>query len=118
MTGRTRKFLMDGGEMENVEEKTVTIPIKPEDTELRGYWIDLGSAMTPDATWERIRRLTGKYLELIATGGDGRDQLYRDPADGRFWELTPANPQIPAGPPILRVIPASLAEEKYAVRLS
>lgn len=94
------------------------IRIKPEETELRGYWLDVGSAVTPDSNWERIQRLTSEYLELLATGSDGQEQLYRDPADGRLWELAPVAPSLPAGPPWLRVISPSQAKEKYSVSLA
>ena len=92
--------------------------IKTEETELQGYWIDLGSKVTPDSNWERIMLLTSEYLELLATGGDGVEKLYRDPADGRLWELAPADPRIPAGPPRLWIISQSQANEKYGISLT
>ena len=92
--------------------------LKPEETEVQGYWIDIGSAVTPDSGWERIVRLTGDSLQLLATGNDGRELLYRDPADGRLWELVPVAPQIPAGPSRLRVISPALAEKKYVISLT
>ena len=92
--------------------------IKPEETELQGFWIDLGSKITPDSHWERIRQLISEHLQLLATGGDGMEKLYRDPSDGRLWELTPVEPSIPAGPPLLRVISQSRAKEKYSVKLT
>jgi hypothetical protein len=93
-------------------------PLRPEETELQGYWLDLGSSVTADAQWERIRLLTSDYLELLATGSDGRSQLYRDPADGRLWELVPVESRLPDGPPMLRVIDPSRAMETYGVTLS
>ncbi len=91
--------------------------IKPEETQLQGYWIDVGSAVTPDANWERIRRLTSDYLELLAKTGDGREQLYRDPGDRRLWELVPVDERLPAGPPLLRVILPHEAKAKYDIDL-
>jgi hypothetical protein len=103
----------------DVSGGTADMPgLKPEETELQGYWLDTGSAVTPDANWDRIQRLTDGYLELLAVVSDGREQLYRDPADGRLWELVPVAPHIPAGPPLLRVIPPTAAAEKYAVSLT
>jgi hypothetical protein len=88
--------------------------LKEHETELRGFWIDRGSSMTPDATWERITLLTEGTLELLATGGNGTDRLYRDPADGRLWELTRVAPQMKdGGPPRLSVIEPGAAEKKY-----
>jgi len=89
--------------------------LKPDETMLQGYWLDLGSSVAPDARWERIIRLTEEYLELLATGGDGRDKLYRDPADGRLWELTPVAPEMPASPPLLQVIAPERATIKYRI---
>jgi hypothetical protein len=92
------------------------IPIKAEETVLQGYWLDTGNSVATDSNWERIVRQTGEYLEFLASAGDGREQLYRDPADGRLWELTPVDPNLPAGPPLLQVIAPSRAEENYAVK--
>jgi len=90
--------------------------IKPEETCLQGYWLDTGSSMTPDSNWERISDLTTSYLELLASSKDGREQLFRDNTDGRFWELTPVEPLLPAGPPLLRVISNNVAEDKYGIK--
>jgi hypothetical protein len=87
--------------------------LKPEETALQGFWLDLGSSVTPDARWERISRLTEEYLELLATVEDGREKLYRDPADGRLWELTPVAPEMPSSPPLLMVIAQEKAREKF-----
>lgn len=88
--------------------------LTPEETELRGFWLDLGSSMTPDAVWERIDLLTGEHLEHRATAGNGTDRLYRDPADGRLWELTRVAPLMKdGGPPRLALIGADEAEKKY-----
>lgn len=88
--------------------------LTPEDTCLRGFWLDLGSAMTPDAVWERIEILTSESLVLLATDGNGRDKLYRDPADGRLWELTRVAPHMKdGGPPLLTLIEPLQAENKY-----
>ena len=86
--------------------------LTPEETELRGFWLDLGSCMTPDAVWERIDLLAGEYLELCGTAGT--DRLYRDPADGRLWELTRVAPLMKdGGPPRLAIISTGDAEKKY-----
>jgi Immunity protein 27 len=88
--------------------------LKPEETELQGFWLDLGSSVVPDSNWERIDKLTNNYLELVATGKDGAIRLYRDPADGRFWELSRVAPQMKdGGPPLLSTIGAPEAAHKY-----
>jgi len=91
--------------------------IRPEVTELQGFWLDTGSSVCPDANWEHIKRLTSEYLEFLASSGDRRECLYRDPADNRLWELIPVDPNLPAGPPLLRVISSAQAREKYGVSL-
>lgn len=88
--------------------------LKPEETELQGYWLDLGSSVVPDSNWERIDKLTHDFLELVATSADGACRLYRDLEDGRFWELTRVAPQMKdGGPPLLSVISPSDAARKY-----
>ncbi len=89
--------------------------IGPEETEVQGYWIDLGSKVVPDSNWERINRLTSEHLEQLAIREEGRERLYRDPDDGRLWELVPVEPALPAGPPLLRVLLPSEARAKYGV---
>jgi hypothetical protein len=88
--------------------------LRPEETELQGYWLDLGSAVVPDANWERIDMLTNDYLEPVATSADGTCKLYRDPADGRFWELSRVAPEMKdGGPPLLSAIEATEAARKF-----
>jgi hypothetical protein len=88
--------------------------LKPEETELQGYWLDLGSSVVPDANWERIDRLTNDYLEPVAVSADGTCRLYRDPTDGRFWELSRIAPQMKdGGPPLLSTIGLPEAAHKY-----
>lgn len=87
--------------------------LKPVETELQGFWIDLGSAMVPDSTWERIKNLTDSSLILIKQGKEGKT-LYRDPADGRFWELIYSRPELKdGGPPLLKEIAADFALQIY-----
>jgi hypothetical protein len=87
-----------------------TLP--PDVTTIQGYWLDLGSRMVPDSTWERINRLTTDYLELLATSLDGTT-LYRDPGDGRYWEKTPVAADLPQGPPVLTALSSDQARARY-----
>lgn len=87
-------------------------PLATEETIIRGYWLDLGSRMVPDSSWERINQLT-EQLELLATSADGATKLYRDPEDGRLWERTPVSPTLPQGPPLLAVISPEQARASY-----
>ncbi len=87
------------------------IRLKPEETILQGYWLDLGSSVVSDARWDRITRLTEEFLQLLASSDEGK--LYRDPADGRFWEATTVAPELSASPPLLQVISPDQAAAKY-----
>jgi Immunity protein 27 len=98
----------------NMRPDAEEIRLKPEQTVLQGFWLDLGSSVVPDARWDRITRLTGEFLQLLATG-DGGELLYRDPADGRLWELTAVAPEMSASPPLLQVISPEEATSKYGV---
>jgi Immunity protein 27 len=98
----------------NMRPDAEEIRLKPEQTVLQGFWLDLGSAVVPDARWDRITRLTEEFLQLLVTGND-RERLYRDPADGRLWELTSVAPEMPASPPLLQVISPEEATAKYGV---
>ena len=91
------------------------IRLKPAETLLQGYWLDLGSSLAADARWERITLLTNEYLEFLATDDRVNGRLYRDPADQRLWELTPVAPELPQGPPLLQVVTPERAAERYGV---
>jgi Immunity protein 27 len=99
----------------NMRPDTVEIRLKPEETVLQGYWLDLGSSVVTDARWDRITLLTQEYLELLATGSDGKERLYRDPADGRLWEYTSVAPELAASPPLLQVITPERASAEYGI---
>lgn len=87
--------------------------LQPEDTLIQAFWIDLGSSVVPDYNWERIDFLTRDYLAPLKEHASG-DKLYRDPADGRLWELIHPNLNFAGGgPPILKVVSAEQAVEKY-----
>lgn len=89
--------------------------LKPEETELIGMWLDLGSKMVGDAVYDRIEWLTGTQLEYLADDSSGLAMLYRDPSDKRLWERTSP---FKGGPPRLCVITAERATEKYGVDVS
>lgn len=81
---------------------------------LVGYWLDLGSGVEKDAVWERIDWLASSKLEFVDQNSTGSEMLYRDPADGRYWELTRRAFHLRGGgPPILKVIGVEDASRKY-----
>jgi len=85
--------------------------IDKSETEIRGSAHLNESA---DASFERIQRLTESYLKRIGATPDGWDVLYKDPSDGRFWELIyPQSELHGGGPPLLRWLSDQQARDKY-----
>lgn len=85
----------------------------PEETDLIGQptW----TFETRDPVTERIRQLVSEYLEKIAADYTGWETLYRDPQDGRYWELTyPTSEYHGGGPPRLTNLTPEQAKSKYA----
>jgi hypothetical protein len=67
-----------------------------------------------DSTARRIEFLIKDLLHQLANDASGWDVLYRDPNDGRLWELTyPKSGWQGGGPPRLTCITADAAREKY-----
>jgi hypothetical protein len=104
------------------KEEKMNVPaewlIKPGETELRGFWIDLGSRMEKDTDWQRIEWLTTERFEEVVKAENGLDVLYRDPSDGRLWEKVHDHPALrDGGPPRLSVIDRNLAVERYQLPL-
>jgi hypothetical protein len=94
------------------------LDLQPNETEIRGEWIDTGGKVVGDAACERIEWLVKLRLERLTSDAVGRDTLYRDPRSGRFWEHTyPRSEDNVCKPPMLRSISASEAKSKYGVPL-
>jgi len=92
--------------------------IQPGETVLQGLWIDLGSRMEKDVSWQRIEWLVSEHFEELACLEDSQDCLYRDPTDGRLWELFPVRPELgEQSPPHLAVIAPQTAAERFGVSL-
>jgi hypothetical protein len=77
-----------------------------EEVDLLGSWIvQKDGPAVGDATEQRIEWLITQKLERIANDSSGWKILYRDPRDGRLWELTyPRGEMHGGGPHRLRVI--------------
>lgn len=86
--------------------------LKPQESELIGMVLDLGSKIVTDAVWDRINWLTETQLTRLAEHESGLEWLYRDEKDGRLWERTDL---WQGGQPRLRVISAEEARQKYEV---
>ena len=89
--------------------------LAPEEVDLRGNWIvQKDRAVVGDAMEQRIEWLTTQKLERIANDSSGWDILYRDPRDGRLWELTyPRSEMHGGGPRRLCIISRDEAAVKY-----
>ena len=58
----------------------------PSETDLIGSWVEDEGRVLADDVEKRITALITDRLAKIATGN--WTALYRDPADGRLWEVT------------------------------
>ena len=89
-----------------------------DETELRGTWLAKDGKVIADAACVRIEWLTRNRLEKVGSDPTGWELLYRDPRDGRFWELTyPRSGWHGGGPPMLAVISEATAQSKYGVQI-
>ena len=90
------------------------VVLEPWETVLAGSWIDLGSRVVADEVTARIERLRSEVLELLGHTPDGWSTLYRDPTDGRLWELTYLQSELHGGgPPHLAALDREVAEARY-----
>ena len=88
--------------------------LRPDETSLQGGTVDLGTRIVPDDVNIRISYLLRERLESVARAEDGWLHLFRDPADGRYWELSyPEGQRDRTGPRRLKAMDAQLAREKY-----
>lgn len=72
--------------------------------------------MLVDEACERIEKLITKHLERIAVDASGWDTLYRDPQDGRYWELLYLHSEMHGGgPPSLIQVEKDSIKEKYGL---
>ncbi len=89
--------------------------LAPDEGDLRGDWlVQKDRSVLPDATEQRIEWLTKQTLQLLAKDPSGWETLYRDPRDGRLWELKyPQSEMHGGGPRRLLVVPRDEAAAKY-----
>ena len=92
--------------------------IQPDETLITGSWELIDGRMVADDQVSRIRSLVGCELEWIAASASGWETLYKDPSDGRFWELfLPQSEMHGGGPESLRVLDAKAVRTKYGISL-
>lgn len=84
------------------------------DSELLGSWLQRKHKLVPDPVCQRIQRLIESHLVELAVVRLGCDTLFRDPNDGRLWELSWPQFSLPGGgPPRLTHVTADAARLKY-----
>jgi hypothetical protein len=93
--------------------------LAPDEVALRGAWASRGGAVCEDEVAARIGWLVRTHLERIGAAATGWDTLYRDPRDGRYWEMVyPESERHGGGPPSLHVISREAASAKYGAPAS
>jgi hypothetical protein len=91
--------------------------LQPNETELTGRWASENGGVNEDATCQRITWLLANVLKKAATDASGWEELYVDPTNGRYWELSyPQSELQGGGPPRLAVISEDAAKKKYNLR--
>jgi Immunity protein 27 len=87
--------------------------IEQTETKLVGDWKLINGAIVADQVAQRIYELISEELQKVSTSSDGWSVLYRDPRDGRFWELIYLQGEMEGGgPPTL----IHMSEQKMAVK--
>jgi len=93
----------------------LTLALGPHEQRLVGAWQAGPRGLNADATCARIEQLMRSHLVRLASDDSGWNVLYKDPTDGRLWELTYASSESHGGgPPTLTVIASTEAKRKYA----
>ena len=88
--------------------------ITPTKTELTGKWVSRDVRVVADETCQRINELITSHLKELGRDPSGWDALYRDPDDGRLWELTYPQSELQGGcPPQLRYLTLEEAKKRY-----
>ena len=90
--------------------------LAPDERLLVGGWVEREGRQTLDDVDRRIFWLVSRRLVARGQASGGWDQLYEDPRDGRFWELTfPEGSLHGGGPRRLECVAALVVREKYGV---
>lgn len=88
--------------------------LQPHETNVIGRWREDGLTLKPDDNCIRISYLVDNVLIPIASNDGGWTRLFRNPNDGRLWELTyPESELHGGGPPSLINIAKSEVIAKY-----
>jgi hypothetical protein len=88
--------------------------LQAHESDLVGAWALKDGKMMANATARRIQWLIEHQLVELGADSSGWDALYRDPSDGRLWELTyPQSDSHGGGPPRLTCIDSGEVQRKY-----
>ena len=88
--------------------------IASNEARLTGKWLPSKGGVVEDETCKRIAQLVSAHLVKLGYDQSGWDELYRDPTDGRLWELIyPQSELQGGGPPELRCLTIQEATQKY-----
>jgi hypothetical protein len=90
--------------------------LRPDEELIVGKWVLFRDRILGDPSEQRIGSLVSDVLEYLADHPEqgGWRRLYRDPGDGRLWELSrPRIEMTGGGPRALRVITPERALEVY-----
>jgi hypothetical protein len=104
-----------------IEKGNAGVNLKPEETDLIGQWVKKEASVVADPVEVRINQLIAHKLQKLAVSPEsgGWEILYRDPDDGRYWELTyPHSEMHGGGPKRLTNLPAIAAITKYRLSSS
>jgi len=92
--------------------------LAPDERVLVGAWVERDGRRVLDDVDRRIFWLVSRRLVPRGQANGGWDQLYQDPRDGRFWELTfPEGSLHGGGPRRLECVAALVAGEKYGAEV-
>jgi len=90
--------------------------LQPNEKEIVGSWVMDGGSVVLDDNCKRINNLISKVLLKIKISPDGWNTLFRDPNDGRYWELSyPQSELHGGGPPTLTYLDFEEVEKKYEI---
>ncbi len=89
----------------------------PDEDRLDGAWLDTPEGVSSDAIDRRIFWLVRRSLRPCAMAHGGWEQLFVDPRDGRYWELTfPHGSLHGGGPRRLTCLSPADARAKYSLK--
>jgi len=92
-------------------------PLGPAETELLETRLMVDGEIVRGPVALRIDHLIAHDLIEIGSGDGGWSTLYRDPADGRYWELTyPMSYMHGGGPRSLTLVSDAVAAQKYGAQ--